>query len=99
MQPTYRTSRIPADVVARAAATARGATALEPRHPFQLSSTLARLNAKRRQLDHGDGADSEDEAEIAQYVSGSRSSGSSRTFDDEDSAHTSRAGLDGRSRR
>lgn len=99
VQPTYRTSRIPADVVARAAATARGATALEPIHPFQLSSTLARLNAERRQLDHGDGADSEDEAEIAQYVSGSRSSGSSRTFDDEDSAHTSRAGLDGRSRR
>ncbi|KAF2212894.1 hypothetical protein CERZMDRAFT_97390 [Cercospora zeae-maydis SCOH1-5] len=92
VQPTYRASRIPAEVISRAArvAQSRVANPIQPRHPFQLSSTLARLNASREQNRNnlfaapgparrsGSVADSEDEAEIAQYASGS--SGSCRTL-------------------
>ncbi|GIZ49147.1 hypothetical protein CKM354_001218300 [Cercospora kikuchii] len=92
IQPTYRLSRIPAEIISRAAraAQSRGANVGQPGHPFQLSNTLARLNAAREQdrtdrfpapgQTHHFGivADSEDEAEIAEYASGS--SGSSRTL-------------------
>ncbi|KAM3414679.1 putative RING finger protein [Cercospora zeina] len=92
VQPTYRASRIPAEIISRAArvAQSRGVNPTQPRHPFQLLSTLARLNASREQdrnnllatsgptRHFGPVVDSEDEAEIAEY--GSRSSGSSRTL-------------------
>lgn len=95
VQPTYRLSRIPAEIISRAAraAQSRGANVGQPGHPFQLSNTLARLNAAREQdrtdcfpapgqTNHfGIVADSEDEAEIAEYASGS--SGSSRTLQGE----------------
>lgn len=85
----------------------RGATTYQPQHPFQLTDTFARLNAERstyftgqagREGRVGD-ADSEDEAEIARYASGSGpgSSESSRTLQD-DIVQATQAGSNRRQR-